>query len=835
MNDLRFALRQLAKSPVFTAVAVISLALGIGANTAIFSLVNAILLSSLPVPNPQELRVLQWTGTEPKVRNMTGSFQLLGGGAGRGSGAMMTFGAAASQRALVDAFTYPQYRALREQGAAQAEILSYTELHGVNVRARQEPFTADALMVSDNFFSGLGVRPVIGRAFAAGDDSPGSAPIAVLSYDCWEKQFARDPEALGQTVALNGNPVTIVGVAPREFRGVGLADTNAFYVPMSAQPLLAANWSFTSPDHWWVHLLARVRSGVTGAQLQAALDVIFAAQVEKVMKAPKVEITAGRAGPAYDQKFYRRPLLLLLSVVGVVILVACANFAGLSLARSAARQHEFAVRAALGSGRWRLIRQNLTESFLLAAAGGALGTLLAVWGTLAVSRLLAGSPDGLRYNTSLDLTVLALTFALTLVTALLSGLLPAWRAGQVDPVAGLKSRGSLGTPRLQAGKILVTAQIALSVLLLAGAGLYVRTVVNLVRINPGFATENLLLFQLNPRAAGLRGAAATAFFERTQDALGKIPGARAVALMHNKLLAGSMSGGSFFTLPAHPELTGEKAPRAHRLEVSETFFATMEIPMVLGRGLSAADVDSAPKVVVVNQTFVRNYFPSEIPVGQALKVGTVEWRIVGVCGDAKYTDLKVEVPPTVYFSYRQSGPGRAYLAVRTALPPLTLVAAARKIVAGVDPNVPLADITTQAAARDSRMSQEKMFATLVSALAALAVLLSCIGLYGLMAYNVTRRTSEIGVRMALGASRRDIAWPVLREALRLAGIGVAVGVPAAVGLAQLIKSQLYGVPTYDPLTFVASTLVLLAVAVGAAWLPARRAARIDPIVALRAE
>ena len=832
MNDLRFALRQLAKSPVFTAVAVISLALGIGANTAIFSLVNAILLSSLPVPNPQELRTIQWSGAGNKIRNFSGSQSDLGRSDSRAPGGKFR---------IADSFSYPLFRALREQGAEVADIFGFSELRDVNVRARQEPFAAEGLIVTDNFFSGLGVRPVIGRLFAAGDDQPGTASIAVITYDWWEKQFALDPGVLGQTVALNGNAFAIVGVLPQEFRGVGVADANEFYVPMSAQPQLATSRPLTSPDYWWFHAMARVRPGVNAAQLQTALGAIFMPQAATLMAAPLLEINDGRAGPAYDQRYYRRPLLLLLGVVGVVILVACANLAGLSLARSAARQHEFAVRAALGSGRWRLIRQSLTESFLLAVAGGALGVVLAVWGKLAVSRLLAGSPDGLRYDTSLDLTVLAFTFALTLMTALLSGLLPAWRAGQVDPLAGLKSRGALGAPRLQTGKILVVAQIALSVLLLAGAGLYVRTIVNLVRVNPGFATENLLLFQLNPRAAGLRGAAVTQFFERVQDSLAKVPGARAVALTQLKLLAKSMSGGAFYTLPAHPELfTGEIKPSAYRLTVSETFFSTMGIPLLLGRGFNAADVDGAPKVVVVNETFARNNFANEIPIGQTLQVGKsngvpIDWQIVGVCRDAKYSDIKTDAPPTVYFSYRQNGLGSGYLAVRTALPPLAIVSAARRAVAAIDPNIPLADITTQEAVRDSKISQERMFATLVSALAALAVLLACIGLYGLMAYNVTRRTSEIGVRMALGAQPRDVARSVLREALLLAGVGVLVGVPAALGVAQLIKSQLYGVPAYDPLTFVAGTLVLLAVAVIAAWLPARRASRIDPMVALRAE
>lgn len=833
ISDLRYAFRQLLKTPGFTAVAVLSLALGIGANTAVFSLVNAILLGSLPVPNPQELRTVQWSGVDAKVRMMTGSVRPAG--SSTKSSSPLALSTSPGRRMISNAFTYAQYRALREQSATQADVFGFTELHNVNVRARHEPFTADGLMVSDNFFSGLGLRPVLGRLFTVGDDQPGTAPLAVITYGWWDKQFALDPNVLGQTVSLNGNSFTIVGVLPREFRGVEVADTKQFYVPMSAQPQLMANWPPTSPDHWWIHALARVRPGVTDAQVQAAFDSVFAPQVATLMKSPKIELAPGRAGPASDQQRYQKPLIILLSVVGIVILVACANLAGLSLARSAARQHEFAVRAALGSGRWRLVRQSLTESLVLAFLGGGAGLLLAVWGKTAISRLLAGSPEGLRYDLTLDLAVLGFTFALSLITAVLSGLLPALRAGRADPLAGLKSRAASSAPKLRTVRTLVTFQIALSVLLLAGAGLYVRTLVNLLVINPGFATENLLLFQLNPHAAGLRGAAATSFYERTQDALTKIPGTRAVTLMSTKLLAGSMSGGSFFSLPAHPELTEDKRPEAHRLNVSETFFTTLGISPPTGRGFTVNDAEGTPKVIVVNQTFSKKYFPGEIPVGQTLKIGQDDWQIIGVCGDAKYTDVKTDVPPTVYFSYRQTSTRSAYFAVRTSLPPLALAAAVRKTVSVIDPNVPVSDITTQEAVRDGKIAPERMFATLVSALAGLAVLLACIGLYGLLAYSVARRTSEFGIRLALGAQRNDIAGPILREALLLAGAGLVIGLPAALCLAQLVKSQLYGVAPYDPRNLAAAALLLIAVAALAAWLPARRATRVNPVEALRAE
>lgn len=838
VQDVRFSLRLLRKSLGFSTIAVMSLAMGIGANTAIFSLVNAILLRSLPVPNPQELRVIQWSGRAPQTGWFSGSLRPVSAEAPSGSH-WLRVGNSPEQRVIADAFTFSQYRALREQCTAQAEIFGYIPLHGATVRARSEPFVAQGLIVTGNFFSGLGVQPLLGRLFTTDDDLAGAAPVIAITHGWWEKQFNLDPAVLGQTMTLNGHSYTVVGVLPRHFTGVGLKVENEFYVPMSAQPQLMSFLSQTAPDHWWVQLMARTRPGATDAQLLARLDVVFSAQAASVMKEPKIELSVGRAGPSSHREFYRKPLLILLGVVGTVLLVACVNLAGLSLARGAARQHELAVRAALGASRRRLIRQSLTESLLLAALGGALGILLAVWAKTAVSRLLAGSQEGLRYDLSLDLTVLGFTLLVALVTALLSGLLPALRAGRADPLAGLKSCTMHGVPRLRTGRILVSAQVALSLTLLVGAGLYVRTLVNLVTIDPGFAKDNVLLFQLNPASGGMRDAAVTSFYDRVQQALAAIPGVRSAALVNLKLLGGAMSGGGFFKLPSHPELN-ERKPQAHRLTVGETFFATMDIPILAGRGFTAADREGAPKVVIVNETFARSYLPDEDAVGQNLRAGEfngtpMDWEIVGVCRDAKYTGIKTDVPPTVYFSYRQDRVFGAYFAVRTAVPPLSLVSSARKAVSSVDPNVPLSDITTQKAVRDQGISQEWMFATLCGALAALAVLLAGIGLYGLMAYTVSRRMGEIGIRMALGASRRRIVMPILREALGLTAAGVVIGAVGACWATRLIQSQLFGVEACDPPTFAAAALLLLLLSSLAAWIPARRAAKVDPMLALRSE
>jgi len=838
IQDIRYAFRTLLKNPVFTAIAVISLALGIGANTAIFSLVNGILLRSLPVSNPQELRVMQWSGADPAL-GVHGRLLPVGVDTRKGSDSMKA-GPWAGQRHISNAFSYPLYKDLREQCAAQADIFGYDDLI-VTARTQGEPFIARGMIVTGNFFTGLGVRPVIGRLFTAEDERPDAAPVVAITYAFWQKQFNLDPGVLGRPVTLNGNSHTIVGVLPREFIGVTPgSDETEFYVSFSPQSSIFSSYFQTQTDYWWIKLMARMKPGMKDTRLQAALDVTFAAQAGSFMKEPKIELSDGRAGAAYTSEGYRKTLLILLGTVGIMLLVACANIAGLSLSRGAVRRHELAVRAALGAGRVRLLRQSLTESLMLALLGGMLGIVLAVWGRNIVSRLLAGSPDGLYYDLSLDLRVLGFTLAMAVVAALLSGLLPAFRASRVDPVDGLKDRAALGTSRLRAGRLLVTAQVALTMLLLVGGGLYIRTLVNLVKIDPGFTVENVLLFNLNTDSAGLSDTAMNQLYKQAQESLSTIPGVRSATLIDTKLLDGRLPGGAFFTLPAHPELTKYMQPQADHLTVSETFFTTLDVPILLGRGFTTTDVEDSTQVVVVNETFVKKYFSKEYPIGQVLRSDmfgkqSADWNIVGVCRDAKYTGIKTDVSPTVYFSYRQVPAIASYFALRTSVPPLSLVSAVRKAMAALNPNIPLSDITTQKAVRDKDISQEIMFACLCGALAVLTVLLSCIGLYGLMAYNVARRTSEIGIRMALGATPSNIARSILREAFILAVTGLTIGVPVALALTRFIKSQLYGLSPSDPVTMIGACVLLIAVSLLSAWIPAHRALRISPMEALRCE
>ena len=812
-QDIRYGARMLRKNPGFTAVAVLSLALSIGAGTAIFSLFNAILLGSLPVPNPNELRLIKWSGTDWE------SNQKL----------WLAKGMAHSGQFLDCAVSLPVLRTLREQCFAQADIFGYCPVfERRTLRARHEAIWADGLIVSGNFFSGLGLRPSLGRLLDANDEHAGAAPSVVISYRLWKQQFDLDPGAIGQSVTIGTFSFAIVGVLPQGFAGVRTGAVTDFYVPLSAQPQL--NWKM-EPDSWCMALMARLKPGVSDAQFQSTVNVAFARESQSVMKNPKVWITAGRGGTDEDRNRYGGLLLLLLGVVGVVLLVACANVAGLMLARGAARQHEFAVCAALGAGCGRLLRQSLTESVLVASLGGGLGLVVAIWGKTAIGQLLTASADGLHYDTSLDFRVLSVTLVTSLVTALLSGLWPALRAAGVEPLAGLKDRGTFGPSRLRAGRFLVAAQITLSLFLLGGAGLFIRTLVNLTRLNNiGYAVDHLLVFKLQLYSGDVNSQPAFAFFDRVRQSLAAVPGVRSAAF------SAWPSGDYGFQIPG--DTSGISSPRpAHVSFVSEAFFTAMGIPILLGEESRNGNPPGNAKVAVVNETFVRKYLAGRNPIGLTIKRGDEDLQIIGVCRDAKYMDMDMRraVMPMVHFSSRQMHPRFARFVLRTALSPLAMTATVRKAVAAIDPDVPLIDISTQEQVRDAVVHKERTLATLCGSLAVFAVLLSAIGLYGLLAYQVARRTGEIGVRQALGATKWQIAGPILRESLVLAGIGVVIGTPITFALTLSIRNMLYGVGPADPFSFCGAAILFFVVALIASWIPARRAAKVDPMEALRYE
>lgn len=826
MSDLRFALRQLSRSPGFTLVAVLSLALGIGAGTAIFSLLNAVLLRALPVRAPHELRAVYWTGVNARLNNYTGMDPVEAYGNVR----------------VGSSFPYPVFCEFHERGGGLASAFAIYPLSRLTAMARGEATATSGLMVSGNFFADYGASTLIGRPLTAEDDHPGAPPVAVITYGLWERRFGLDPAAVGQPLTLNQNVFTIVGVLPRDYVGPLPGDLAECYVTFAAQPVLAANRPLDSANQWWVLIMARVGTRSNEVQARAAFVAVLRgvlAESATKMDQPGIRFEPGAQGAArMMRERMARPLYVLFAIVGVVMAIACANVAGLLLARGAARRHEFAVRAAIGAGRWRLVRQALTESLLLGLFAGGLGLIVAEWGKAVLWRSFVAKLDNYRLDLSTDLNVLGFTFGIAVLTAVMFGLVPALRASRVDPLDGLKSRSALAAPRLGLGRVLVAAQVGLSALLVVGAGLLVRTFANLARVDPGFSPDHVLLFRIDPSLVGYRGEALGRFFAEARQAVAAIPGVRAVAMSSLMLTAGDSSSNSF-KIPDRPASAGGFR-EANELHASAGYFATLGIPMVQGREFTAGDTTTSLPVMVINETFARTFFPGENPIGRTLDLSYSPTRprlftIVGISRDAKYASIRGAVPPVMCFCTQQQERNRMVFVVRTVLPPLSLVPAVRKAIVALNPNLPVSGIRTQREIVEHSTAVDRLFAGLCSGLAALAQLLACVGLYGLMAYNVARRTGEIGVRMALGATRRAIAWPLVREALLLAGCGLAAGLPVAAVLAQLIKSQLYGVQPVDPLTLALGATLLLAVAVLAAWLPARRAARVDPMTALRAE
>ena len=823
IQDVRYGLRMLAKNPGFTAVAVLSLALGIGANTTIFSALNAVLLRSLPVRNPQELHLINWVGRNPQCSDYNGpSTSDTPGG--------FTVGAS---------FSYPAYCGFRDGSTGFADIFAFSPGKSVIVVGHGEPSTAEVMLVSGNYFSGYGAGSLIGRPIVPEDDQPGAAPVAVITYRWWEQHCGLNPIVIGQTVTINETSFTVVGVLPRNYLGPLAGDPSDIYVPLSTQSQVWPARSLNSPDCWWLQIMGRLAPGADEAQAQASLAVLFRQTLslsKTKMDQGGILLEDGSSGPLMHRRRLAKPFLALTAVVGVVLLIAGANLAGLLLARGAARQHEMAVRAAMGAARWRLIRQSLIESLVLSLIGAGLGLVVAAWSKQALLGFLTVNPDDSRFDLRTDTHVLVFTFGVSVFTALIFGILPAIRASQVDPAKALKNRSAIGAPRLNLGKALVSVQVGLSVLLVVGAGLMIRTFANLARVTPGFDPENVLLFKVKPADAGYSSQQNIDVYDRIRTAIAAIPGVRAVTFSAFPLVSGTDSN-SDIEFQGGEKGAGRKW-LTYFLPIGEDFFRTMNIPLLVGRDFTAADTATSPPVVIVNETFARRYFSGENLIGRTFILHhrtTRTVQIVGVARDAKYNRVRADVPPLMYLSQRQLAGGAVSFAVRSVLPPFSLLPAIRQAVAAIDPNLPLSAINTQEGLLKQSIAPDRLFASLGGALALLAMLLSCIGLYGLMAYNLARRTREIGIRMALGATPANVARPILREAVVLAWIGLAAGVPVALTLTRFIKSQLYGVAPTDPMTLIGAGVLLMAVAILSAWIPARRAMKINPMEALRCE
>jgi predicted permease len=839
LQDLRYGLRLLRKSPAFTAVAVLSLALGIGANTAVFSVVDAVLLKMLPVEKPEQLVLFRWfSGDKTMVRSFYGSMDN-----DKKTGLSSSI-----------SFSYPAFEYLRDHNQALSDIFGFARLEQLNVNVDGQSEIAGGQVVTGGYFSGLGVPAILGRTVTDQDDKSGADPAAVISYGYWQRRFASNPSAVGKVIYLNGAAFTVVGVTPPEFYGtLDIGTAPDISVPMAFQPVLLptrGTSALNDPTNWWLFVMGRVQpdgsiehalANLNTALQQHALELQRSFQDQRDL--PQLRFEDGSRGLGEVRRGQSKPLSILMGAVALVLLIACINVANLLLARAAARQKEIAIRLSVGASRFRLIRQLLTESLMLSLLGGLLGLAFAYWGADAMMSLMSSGSIPVK----LDWRVLGFTAAVSLLTGVLFGLAPAFRATRLELTPMLKEgSGSTGPARSRLSKALIVAQVALSLLLLIGAGLFVRSLRNLSNLDVGFNRENLLIFRVQPRMSGYEGERLKNVYQQIIERIETVPGVRAATLSRHPLLSGSSASNSI-SVPGYSPQTDEDTS-VPVLAVGTNFFETMEIPILMGHGFAPQDNQPTSSVVIINQALARQYFGNQNPVGQHIYLDKFNatnkesredrpLEIVGVIQDAKYDSLRAQIRPTIYVPYLQNNsvPTQMSFAIRTAGDPAGMTAAIRQAVHALDRNLPLFAVKTQNAQIAERVAQSRLFADLSSLFGLLALALVSVGLYGVMSFTVARRTHEIGIRMALGAQAHDVRRMVMRETLVLTAIGMVIGIGAAVATTRLIASQLFGLSANDPVTIAMAALVLMIVAAVAGGLPARRASRVDPMIALRHE
>jgi len=834
-QDIRYGLRMLAKNPGFTAVAVATLALGIGANTAIFSLVNAVMLQSIPVRNPQQLVVLRWSAHAHPQNAGSSSY-------GDCQWTKWTDKVSGSC-----SFSYPMFKAIREHAETFSNVGAFAGPAQLDLTGNGTASITRAEIVSGDYFQTLGVQAASGRTIEPSDERPGAEAVAVLSYAYWQGAFGGAQSALGKSIKLNGVPFTIVGVADAGFTRLTPGHTQDMWLPLSQLVPLRLRWGRGTQDerNWWLTIVGRLKPGISQEHAQSNVSSLFRNEIiqEKQLKAedsPEVTLTPAQKALSGIRSELEQPLFILMVAVGIVLLISCANVAGLLLSRAAAREKEIAVRLALGAGRGRVIRQLLTESVLLSFAGAALGVLLAYWGASALAAFASANRySNFQINADPDVRVLALTVGVAALTGILFGLAPAFRGARVNVAPTLKENaGSMsgtsfgGKRRFGLGSGLVVAQVALSLIVLAGAGLVVRSLANLKAIDPGFDTQNVLQFGVNPTLTGYyKSEQVEPLYRELQSRLSGLPGVISVSYSSDTLLDGGL-----WTEDVKIERRIDKSTvETQMLAVGPEFFSTMRIPVMTGRTLTHEDSQSKRDIAVVNRAFVKKFLDNRAPLG--LHFGgedpkSAQYEIVGVVGDTKYAGLRDEIAPTAFIPLKE---GDAHFALKTAINPQTLLPGVRKVVSDLDSNLPLFDVRTQTERIERLLFNERLLARLATLFGLLALVLACIGLYGLLSYEVARRTREIGIRAALGAQNRDVLRLVGRQGLVLVALGIVFGIVAAMGVTRSLGSLLYGVQPSDPITFFGVCALLTVVGLAACYIPARRAARVDPMVALRYE
>jgi predicted permease len=821
-SDVQYALRQMGRARTATLVIMATLALAIGANTAIFTLVDAVMLKPLPVPHPEELKQLVW------IARRSG-FHATYNGSARSN--------AAGER-VATSFSYPVITNLRDHATTLSDVFCFDEPQQLNVVHDGAAQLVDGQFVSGNYFRGLRVNAILGRTLGEADDKPGAPAVSVISHHFWRRAFAEAPDVVGRLITVNGAAVSIAGVLPPSFFGVLPGTRPDVVLALAAQSAFDASTppdALTRADRWGFQVMARMKPGETVGRAEAEAEALIRQAI--LAYAPAAAYDPPRIVLANLRREYSNPLGILMGMVGVVLLIACANIAGLLIVRANAREREIGMRIALGAGRWRVIRQLVTESVVLAVGGGCLGFAI----TYGIRHLLpvfvTEGSSTVELDMAVDVRILLFTAGTCLATGLACGLLPALRATNVD-VASLIGRTLTGTltsaSRRWTGKVLVATQVAFSLMLLVGAGLFVRTLLNLRSEGLGFKPDGLLVFRVNPSQSGYASARWNDFYERAVDRIAAVPGVRTVSLSRYAVLAGGSTRDGIGVLGAESKPIG-----TYIHYVAPLYFETMGIPLKLGRDITWQDREQSRHVVVVNEALARTLFGTAQPIGQWVvhpnEKAADAMEIIGVAADAKFSDVRRPAPPTIYEPYVKQPQRLMTFAVRTAGDPEGLSQSIRDAIAAVDPSVPLFDFWSQRTQIDLAIRQERLFANLVSGFGLLALLLACLGIYGTLSYSVARRTPEIGLRMALGASPHDVIGLVLRESAGPVAVGVVMGVAGVALTARVIQTMLFGVTHYDMSTLLAALAVLVVSALGAAWLPSARASRVEPMLALRQE